>query len=58
MARTIRRLTAKGVQSAKPRMHADGAGLYLCVGAGGARSWISRYMLNRRAREMGSLSRL
>jgi hypothetical protein len=34
-------------------MHGDGAGLCLCVGAGGARSWISRYMLNRRAREMG-----
>jgi integrase len=33
-------------------MYADGGGLYLQVTEGG-RSWIYRYMLNKRAREMG-----
>jgi integrase len=33
-------------------MYADGGGLYLQVTEGGA-SWIYRYMLNKRAREMG-----
>jgi integrase len=53
MARTTARLTALSVQKAKrPGMYADGGGLYLQVTAGGA-SWIYRYMLNGRAREMG-----
>ena len=34
-------------------MYADGNGLYLQVTASGARSWIYRYMLHGRAREMG-----
>jgi integrase len=34
-------------------MHPDGAGLYLQVSAGGTKSWIFRFMLNHRAREMG-----
>jgi integrase len=34
-------------------MHTDGGGLYLQVTKGGARTWIYRFMLNRRAREMG-----
>jgi integrase len=34
-------------------MHADGGGLYLRVNATGARSWIFRYMLDGKAREMG-----
>jgi integrase len=34
-------------------MHTDGGGLYLQVTNGGARTWIYRFMLNRRAREMG-----
>jgi hypothetical protein len=34
-------------------MHPDGGGLYLQVSAGGAKSWIFRFMLNHRAREMG-----
>lgn len=34
-------------------MHADGDGLYLQVTAGGARSWILRYQVNKRRREMG-----
>ena len=34
-------------------MYADGAGLYLLVGPTGAKSWIYRFMLNGKAREMG-----
>jgi integrase len=34
-------------------MHADGGGLYLQVTASGAKSWIYRFSLNGRAREMG-----
>ena len=53
MARTVGRLTALKVERAKkPGMHADGGGLYLQITSGGA-SWIYRYMLNGRAREMG-----
>src|SRR6266513_1023480 len=37
----------------KPGYYADGAGLYLQVSETGARSWIHRYMLRGRAREMG-----
>src|SRR5215831_9165212 len=52
MARTTGRLTALKVEKAKqPGMYADG-GLYLQVTKGGA-SWIYRYMLAGRAREMG-----
>jgi integrase len=47
------RLTALRVSRARrPGMYADGGGLYLQVTEGG-RSWIYRYMLNNRAREMG-----
>jgi integrase len=47
------RLTALKVRRAKrPGMYADGGGLYLQVSERGA-SWILRYMLNKRAREMG-----
>jgi len=53
VARTVGRLTALKVQKAKrPGMYADGGGLYLQVTPGGA-SWIYRYMLKGRAREMG-----
>jgi len=53
MARMMERLTALKVARAKaPGMYADGGGLYLQVTKGGA-SWVFRYMLNRRAREMG-----
>ena len=34
-------------------MHADGNGLYLQVTETGGKSWILRYMLEGRAREMG-----
>jgi integrase len=53
MARTIWRLTAlKVLRAQQPGMYADGGGLYLQVTSGGA-SWIYRFMLNRKAREMG-----
>jgi integrase len=50
---TTGRLTALKVERAKaPGMYCDGGGLYLQVTKGGA-SWIYRYMLAGRAREMG-----
>jgi len=54
MARIVGRLTALTVSRAlrTPGMYADGGGLYLRV-SGGSASWVYRYMLNRRAREMG-----
>src|SRR5262252_4027015 len=54
MARTTGRLTALKVERFKSKsgMHADGGGLYLQVTPGGA-SWVLRYMLNGKAREMG-----
>jgi integrase len=47
------RLSVKGVQHAPPGMHADGGGLYLNVHATGTRSWIYRYQLDGKRREMG-----
>jgi integrase len=53
MARTTGRLTALKVERAKqPGMLADGGGLYLQVTEGGA-SWVYRFMLNKKSREMG-----
>jgi integrase len=54
MARTTGRLTALKVDRLKNKigMHADGGGLYLQVTSGGA-SWVLRFMLNGKAREMG-----
>lgn len=53
MARVIERLAAIQVKSLPPGVHGDGGGLYLNVNRDGARSWIYRFMLNGRAREMG-----
>src|SRR6266566_3649264 len=47
------KLTAKQVENAGPGMHPDGEGLYLQVGASGARSWIYRYTLRGRERYLG-----
>lgn len=48
------RLSAVGVNAKKtPGYYADGDGLYLQVTASGAKSWVLRFMLNKRAREMG-----
>lgn len=46
-------LRAKEIEHAKPGMHADGNGLYLRVQKSGAKSWIFRFQLNGRRREMG-----
>jgi len=54
MAREMGRLRALAVKrESQPGMHHDGGGLYLQVTAAGAKSWIHRYMLNGRVREMG-----
>jgi integrase len=54
MAQKIQRLTALAVNHAStPGLYADGAGLYLRVGRGGAKSWALRYMLKGKPREMG-----
>jgi integrase len=56
MAREIDRLTAFSVGRLKaPGMYADGGGLYLQVSGAEsvAKSWIFRFMLNGRSREMG-----
>ncbi len=54
MARSLNRLSAVAVREIIQKgMYHDGGGLYLQVTANGARSWIYRYMLNGRSREMG-----
>jgi Arm DNA-binding domain len=54
MAKAIDRLSDRLVKSVKNEGYfGDGKGLYLSVKASGAKSWILRYMLNRKAREMG-----
>jgi integrase len=49
----IKALDALKVKHAKPGRHADGGGLYLLVKDTGARSWVFRYMLKGKARDMG-----
>lgn len=54
MARELHRLSAKAVEKkTKPGYHADGGGLYLQISPSGSKSWLFRYMLNQRRREMG-----
>ncbi len=54
MARTIAKLSPAKVKNAKkPGLYGDGAGLYLHVGPTGGKSWVYRFMLDGRAREMG-----
>ena len=54
MAKLIRRLTALAVEKLKRHgYHADGGGLYLQVSRSGSKSWVFRYMLNHRSRDMG-----
>jgi len=53
MARKSNRLSAVEVRGINGKgMYHDGGGLYLQVSAGGAKSWIYRFMLDGRAREM------
>ncbi len=60
MARQINQLTAQGVaRQSEKGVYADGGGLYLQVGNGGAKSWLFRYRFGEtakgrpRIREMG-----
>jgi integrase len=54
MARTMGRLTALAVMRAtKPGMYADGGGLYLRVGPSGAKSWVFRFRIDGKRRDMG-----
>lgn len=54
MARKMQRLSVKTVESKKaPGYYADGGGLYLQVSSSGTKSWLFRFMLRGRAREMG-----
>ena len=54
MARAINRLSALQVKTAKlPGYYADGGNLWLQVGRGGSKSWVLRYTLAGKAREMG-----
>ncbi len=46
-------LTARRVETAPPGRHVDGRGLMLVVKPSGARSWVLRYQLNGRRRDMG-----
>jgi len=54
VARRVRILSAKQVEKeTRPGYYFDGAGLYLQIAKGGSKSWILRYALNGKAREMG-----
>lgn len=52
--RTLHRLSALDVmRAAVPGLYADGGGLYLQVASDVARSWVYRFMIGGRTREMG-----
>lgn len=53
MARPTNRLSARTVATAGQGYHPDGAGLYLLVTAEGTASWVFRFTLRGRKREMG-----
>lgn len=54
LARGMGRLSAVAVPKLRdPGLYPDGGGLYLQVTKGGARTWVYRFMLHGRAREMG-----
>lgn len=46
-------LTPLAVKNAKPGRHADGGGLHLLVKPSGARSWVYRFMLGGKSRDVG-----
>jgi len=46
-------LTPLVVKNAKPGRHADGGGLHLLVKKSGARSWVYRFMLRGKSRDIG-----
>ncbi len=54
MAKRLHILTARGVETKTAQgYHADGGGLYLQVTKSAAKSWINRFSLKGRRREMG-----
>lgn len=54
MAKRVEGLTARKVATVtEPGRYADGRGLYLHIGKNGAKSWVLRFMLAGKAREMG-----
>ena len=54
MARLIQKLTEAKIRTLTDiKLHPDGAGLNLQVKPGGARSWIYRFTLSGRTRDMG-----
>ena len=54
MARLIQQLTEAKIRALTTiGLYHDGAGLYLQIRPGGARSWIYRYRLNGRTRDQG-----
>ena len=46
-------LTSLQVKNAKPGRHADGGGLHLLVKPSGAQSWVYRFTLNGKTRDVG-----
>src|SRR3954462_2502657 len=54
MARLVDQLTENKIRAiTESGLHADGRGLYLQLRPGGARSWILRFTLHGRTRDMG-----
>ena len=54
MARLIEKLTPLWVSKVKKRgYYGDGGGLWLQVSISGSKSWIFRFTINRKQREMG-----
>lgn len=51
--KVVNALSPLAVKSAKPGRHADGGGLHLLVKETGARSWVYRFMLKGRSRDLG-----
>lgn len=53
MAHFTGKLTKRGIETAKPGRHGDGAGLYLVVDPSGARRWVLRVTVQKRRRDLG-----
>lgn len=53
MGRATNRLSARSAATAGPGYHCDGGGLYLLVSPAGTASWVFRYTLRGKKREMG-----
>jgi len=50
---TVKKLSARKVETAGPGKHGDGGGLWLVVRKNGSRAWVFRYRRNGRERAMG-----